>query len=379
MIPTDKATEPPRGIAFYLPQFHPTPENDEYWGKGFTEWRNVTNARPRFQGHLQPRLPGELGFYDLRVPDVMDLQAEVARMYGVQAFCFYYYRFGKKRILHRPVDQFLGLGRTDIGFCYCWANESWTRAWDGRTSEVLLEQRYDEDTLMRIADDLAIAFSDPRHLRVNGAPVFLIYQVEKLPRGRTDIDRLRLNLKGRGFHDVHICAVQSWGLQNPTEYGIDAVVDFPPHRIRRPDGRPLVKAENVRGADTQLGDYFENYADVVAAQLGAPEETFPRYPAVTPGWDNTPRRAREGHILLGAEPAAFSDWTARAGALALHRFNEGHIKAPFLFVNAWNEWAEGAVLEPDATHGRAFLEAFAAGIKNAILRTDAERKNNRSV
>jgi lipopolysaccharide biosynthesis protein len=353
------------GVAFYLPQFHPTPENDMHWGKSFTEWCNVTKALPRFEGHLQPHLPGEMGFYDLRIPEVMDQQAELARAHGVEAFCFYYYRFGEKRILHRPVDQFLGLGRTDIGFCYCWANESWTRAWDGKTSEVLLEQRYDEDTLIRIADDLAIAFSDPRHLRVAGAPVFLIYQVEKLPHGGKDIDRLRFHLKVRGFGEVHICAVQSWGLQDPAQYGIDAVVDFPPHRIRRPNGRPLVKAENVPGADPQLGDYFENYADVVATHLGAPEESFPRYPAVTPSWDNTPRRAREGHVLLGATPAAFQDWTARAGELTLRRFDEGRIKSPLLFVNAWNEWAEGAVLEPDSVHGRAYIEAFAAGLKEA--------------
>ncbi|HEU0132112.1 MAG TPA: glycoside hydrolase family 99-like domain-containing protein [Mycobacteriales bacterium] len=347
-------------VAFYLPQFHPVPENDEWWGRGFTEWRNVARARPLFPGHHQPHLPGELGFYDLRVPEVREHQAELAREHGVTAFCYYHYWFGGRRLLERPFAEVLASGRPDLPFLLCWANENWTRVWDGGSRDVLMPQAYSPEDDLAHLRWLAEAFADPRYVRVDGRPVFLVYRASDLPDPRRTTDAWRAEAARLGVGELYLCRVEGFASEranDPRDWGFDAGVAFVPDY--KTLGRPLRRSVFWRGMRT-LGmtakGYRQNvfdYDTVVAEMLARPEPAYPRLPCVTVAWDNSARRKEHAVIYRDATPEAYERWLRES----LHRLRSRTDVPHLMFVNAWNEWAEGSHLEPDERWGRAYLEA----------------------
>ena len=218
-------------IAFYLPQFHPIPENDKWWGAGFTEWTNVRRSKPNFAGHVQPNLPTELGFYDLRDAEVMQKQAKLAREHGIFGFCYYYYWFNGKRLLETPVDRMLASGQPDFPFCLCWANENWTRRWDGQESEVLMHQEYSDAADEQFIRDILPFLRDRRYIRVNGKPLLMVYRVDKLPDAKQTAERWRRVATSNGLPGLHLTAVQSFGIVDPP--GTDLTRPSNSRRIRR--------------------------------------------------------------------------------------------------------------------------------------------------
>jgi lipopolysaccharide biosynthesis protein len=349
-----------RHLAFYLPQFHPIPENDAWWGPGFTEWVNVAKARPRFAGHHQPHIPTELGFYDLRLPETRKAQADLARAHGIDGFVYYHYWFSGRRLLERPFNEVLNTGQPDFPFCLCWANESWTRAWDGRTKDVLVEQSYGDDR--EHAGWLVRAFSDPRYIRVDGKPLFLIYRASKLPDPRRTLAIIRDEARRVGVGEVQICHVESFPDEHgdPAMLGFDAAVEFAPDwGVLSPSMRS--RAGNVLrrlpAAATRRPWQLYRYADVVQRMKAKAEVDYLRYPCVTPRWDNTPRKGRHGLALVDEDPAAYRDWVEWVS----RRASRAQTQESLVFVNSWNEWGEGAHLEPCGKWGRAYLQAHLEG------------------
>ncbi|GAB3098500.1 glycoside hydrolase family 99-like domain-containing protein [Lysobacter terrae] len=342
-------------VAFYLPQFHTIPENDAWWGKGFTEWRNVARALPQFEGHLQPRLPGDLGFYDLRNPQVLRDQAALARAYGIGAFCMYFYWFAGRALLELPHQQWLDDPSIEQPICLCWANENWTRTWDGRAQEVLIGQQHGpEDDLAFIAH-IAPYLCDHRYLRVDGKPLLLVYRPAKLPDPRATAERWRVWCRENGVGEIFLAYVQSFERPDPHSIGFDAAVEFPPNLSTATDitGRQELLNPDYRGEALDWRDLAREFS---ARPM---PESYRLFPAVNCGWDNEPRRAGAGRSYLHASPYRYSEWlrttiTSRLASVAAER--------RLVFVNAWNEWAEGAVLEPDARLGCAWLDATRAAL-----------------
>ena len=342
-----------RPIAFYLPQFHPTPENDLWWGQGFTEWTNVAKARPSYMGHYQPHLPTDLGFYDLRTPDALDRQARLAARYGIEGFCVYYYNFGARRVLSQPLEVVRANPAIPFHWCLCWANENWTRHWDGGSREILLEQSYDPATLAAIIADVVEQAADPRYLRVAGKPIFLVYRPLILPDPPGFAHACRTAFAAAGFPGVHLVYVESMEAVDrgvrPADLGFDACVEFPPH------GRAVPSQTGAQIVKEGWSGYRYDYPETVLAFLGRDTVPYTRYPAVFPDWDNTPRQPQRGTSFEGASPEAFRVYVEEK-IDELRRFHVGDQR--LLFVNAWNEWAEGAHLEPDTGHGHRWLEAM---------------------
>jgi len=336
-----------RLIALYLPQFHPIPENDRWWGKGFTEWRNVGKATPLFAGHHQPQLPADLGFYDLRLAETREAQAELARDHGIHGFCYYHYWFQGKRLLERPFNDVLASGEPDFPFCLCWANEPWSRRWDGSESEVLQSQEYSADDDLAHIRALLDALADRRAICVNGKPLFMVYRADQLPDPKRTTDCWRREVERAGLPGLHLVAVETgWDAGwDATQVGFDAKLLFEPQFStlagleRLPLGTPR----------TRVYDY-----DSVWPTLASPPPVpYLRYDTVCPGWDNTARRGEDAWVLRHNTPESYEAWLSIAVKRAMQRPPEDRI----VFVNAWNEWAEGAHLEPDRRHGLAFLEA----------------------
>ena len=360
--PSISADQPVKAIAFYLPQFHPIPENDEWWGKGFTEWTNVVRSVPKFRGHVQPRFPTDLGFCDLRIADVRKAQADLARAHGVTAFCYYHYWFNGRRLLNRPLDEVLASGEPDFPFCICWANENWTRRWDGSAQQVLLAQEHS------IADDeqhiraLLPTLADPRYLRVNGKPLVLIYRTELLPEPARTAEIWQREAVAHGLGELYLARVDSFsGGYDPRSIGFDAAVEFAPNWSILPKPRQQSIAgriaRKVLGVKPYWGDHsLYRYEDLVTHMLSQSVPDYPRFRGACPSWDNSPRRKANASIFEGATPALYEDWLRR---LIAQRQEIGGELAP-IFINAWNEWAEGAHLEPCSVHGRGFLEATRA-------------------
>lgn len=352
-----------RTVAFHLPQFHPIPENDEWWGPGFTEWTNVSRARPLVPGHQQPRLPADLGFYDLRLPEARAAQAALARRFGVDAFCHYHYWFHGRRLLQRPVDEIVACGEPDFPFCLCWANESWTRHWDGASGQVLVEQRHSaEDDLAHIRHLLPI-LADRRYLRIGGRPAFFVYRTELLPEPRRTAELWRHEAQRAGLGDLYLVRVESFRADvDPRAIGFDAALEFAPDwRLLRP--RALTRRQRwlaraglfPRGF---LAHRFADYGALVQAMQAKPAPAWRRMRCVTPGFDNSPRRAQGATVVQGSTPEAYGawlEWALRAEAAAAWPADE-----QLVFVNAWNEWAEGNHLEPCQRWGLGYLEAHRA-------------------
>lgn len=336
-------------VAFYLPQFHTFAENDAWWGKGFTEWRNVTRALPQFEGHIQPRLPADLGFYDLRNPQVMRDQAKLAAEHGIGAFCFYYYWFSGRTLMEDPLQQWLADDSIDLPFCLCWANENWARRWDGRDEDILIGQQHSaEDDLAFIAH-VAPYLRDRRALKVDGRPMLLVYRPHLLPDVRATAERWRRWCRDHGVGEIHLAYVQGFERPDPRDIGFDAAVEFPPN-MSNPASLSAQQWLLNPGFNGDVRDWRE-----LAAEIGArPLPDYPLYPGVNPGWDNEARRSGRGRVYLHASPRGYRDWLRRT-------VHERLAAAPqdqrLVFINAWNEWAEGAVLEPDARLGHAWLQA----------------------
>ncbi|MBV9783876.1 MAG: glycoside hydrolase family 99-like domain-containing protein [Acidisphaera sp.] len=348
-----------RTIAFYLPQFHPIAQNDLWWGAGFTEWTNVAKAQPSYAGHYQPHLPADLGFYDLRVADVLRQQAKLADRYDLAGFCLYYYNFGGEPILNGPLETVLRHPDIPFNFCLCWANENWSRRWDGGTNDLLLEQSYDTATLDRLAQDVGKATRDPRYIRVNGAPVLLIYRPLLIPEPGKTVARLRRSVREAGGGELHLVFVESMESVDsgvdPCELGFDAAVEFPPQGsgVRAIDEREVYKPD----WDGRRYDYESTALKAVLNRAPG----YPRYPAVFPSWDNTARQPLRGSSFDNASPECFQAY-AEEKIEECKNFFVG--EARLLFVNAWNEWAEGAHLEPDRAYGHRWLEA----LRHALFR-----------
>jgi hypothetical protein len=350
-------------IALYLPQFHPVAENDEWWGAGFTEWINVARARALYPGHYQPHLPGELGFYDLRLDETRVLQAELAHAHGITAFCYWHYWFAGRRMLHRVVDEVVSSGAPDFPFCLAWANESWGGTWVGAPRRLLIEQTYPgDDDHRRHFDALAEALHDRRYLKIDGRPVFYVYRPDQLlpsPQGFAELWRSRA--EEAGLPGLFLIGQSAPGrfLWKASTCGFDAVALFKirpamerlaSERRKAFDWRVL----NVLQRQPLLPDIasYRHWSPYIPS-VSAPGELC--FPAVLPGWDNTPRAGRRrGFVYHGATPDVFSRQVEAAVALLANRPASERV----LFVRSWNEWAEGNHLEPDRRFGRGFLEAF---------------------
>tara|TARA_R110001592_G_scaffold63586_2_gene195001 strand:+ start:7140 stop:8243 length:1104 start_codon:yes stop_codon:yes gene_type:complete len=355
-------------LAFYLPQYHPIPENDEWWGAGFTEWRNVAKASPRFEGHYQPHIPADLGFYDLRLSETREAQANMAKDYGIDGFCYYHYWFDGKQVLESPLKAVLSSGRPDFPFCICWANENWTRAWDGQEREVLLKQSYSESDADAHIEHLAGLFSDTRYITVDGKPLVIIYRPDKLPNAKEYLQRWRDFIKKKSsIPGLHIVGVQSglveWSDEEIIHNGFDAVLDFQPNRALFPvDSWKRTLIERLRIWLPDLVFQFlkrkselvniVNYESVVDRSLARIwPKSYVKYPSLFPSWDNSARRVSPT-VIQNLNAECFDRWLSGT----VESVSEYDLSNRIVFINAWNEWAEGCHLEPDLTMGDAFLK-----------------------
>ena len=356
-----------KAIAFYLPQFHPIPENDAWWGKGFTEWRNIGRGVPRFKGHYQPRIPGELGHYDLTVPGVMHRQVAMAKEAGLFGFCFYYYWFNGRRVLEKPLDAFLEDKTLDFSFSIIWANENWTRRWDGFDQDVLLKQEYRPEDELAFLTDVNRYFSDSRYIRIEGRPVFLVYRPGLIPDGKKTIARWRTLWKTEFQVEPYILMVQGFGDTDPALYGLDGAVEFPPHKIA--DGLPSL-VDRLEIQDCHFSGHVYSYDAMIANARSVTSPSFPLIRGVTPSWDNDARRQGRGGTYHGSTPQKYEDWLRHSIDYAREYPFQGE---PFVFINAWNEWAEAAYLEPDVHFGAAYLNATARALAHRRKRTEKEK------
>jgi lipopolysaccharide biosynthesis protein len=349
-----------RAIALYLPQFHPVPENDAWWGPGFTEWTNTAKAKPLFAGHYQPHVPADLGFYDLRVAETRQAQADLAARHGIEAFCYYHYWFAGRRILERPFAEVLASGAPKFPFCLCWANETWTGVWHGAPDRILIEQTYPgpADHAAHFAA-LRPAFADPRYLRVDGKPIFLLYKPEKLPDPVATLAQWRAMAAAAGLPGLHVVGMSARPEWDPAAHGFDAKVVLPLIMTRGwvSRRRPLAwlrqQYEIFRRWPTRLP-----YAAFADTQMPRPVAGYEAYPCLVHGWDNTPRAGANGVMLTGATPKLFRRMLDAAVAVLRDRPPEHRL----LFLKAWNEWAEGNHLEPDLADGHAYLREVAAAL-----------------
>jgi lipopolysaccharide biosynthesis protein len=357
LIAPRRAADAPKVLAFHLPQFHPFPENDKWWGKGFTEWANVSKAMPQFVGHLQPRLPAELGFYDLRVPEALRDQARLASLAGVDAFCFHYYWFDGHRLMERPLDAFVADETIALPFALCWANENWTRRWDGQESDVLIAQNHSPEDDLALFDDLTRYIGSKRYLRVDGKPLIIVYRPDILPDAAATVARWRERARQAGLGDLFLLCTNAFGFSDYKAAGFDGLVEFPPHALAVGEITDQVQLLNrnfagrVYDYETVVEDRVENLANRADPR---------RYPGVMPSWDNEARKPGVGHVFHNAAPDVFHRW-AKAALDCTTRLAPPEER--LVFVNAWNEWAEGAYLEPDRWFGHGSAQALRAAIE----------------
>jgi lipopolysaccharide biosynthesis protein len=344
-------------LAFYLPQFHPIPENDEWWEPGFTEWTSVTRSKPLFRGHVQPRLPADLGFVDLRVPEVRDHQARLARDHGLTGFVYWHYWFGGRKLLERPLDDVLAEGRPDFPFCVAWANHPWSDTWMGGTKRVMVDQTYpgpEDDTAH--FDDLRPAFEDPRYLRIDGKPVFFVFRAQRLPDGSRFVEAWQKMASDAGLGGLYMIACGPFmDVGKTMRQGFDGMAF-----IEKPFDYTTVASRLtsfLSHTHLRRGPHRYSYADFCTSR--PPDDvSCTAIPCVWPNWDDTPRRGRDGVVAVGSSPAQFQRQVM--GAVEIAR------RAPqseqMILVKSWNEWGEGNYLEPDQEYGLGRLEALARGL-----------------
>ncbi|GAB0116260.1 glycoside hydrolase family 99-like domain-containing protein [Acidisoma sp. 7E03] len=343
-------------LAYYLPQFHPIPENDAWWGQGFTEWTNLTRGMPRFAGHYQPRTPRDLGHYRLDDPEAIRRQIAMAKAAGVHGFVFYFYWFNGHRLLEKPLEMLLADASLDIPFCLMWANENWTRRWDGHDDEVLISQDYrpseDEDLVRTFGRH----FADLRYIRLQGRPVLMIYRPGLIPSAPETIARWRGLFRSLCNEDPIFVMGQGFDATDPSEYGMDGAIEFPPHKLTA--SLPKIN-DSLDWLDMESEPHVMSYQDTVAVSLAEPTPPYPLIKTAVPSWDNDARREGRGLVLHGSTPAAFGEWVS---ALVARAEQAPFFGQPILCINAWNEWAEGAYLEPDLHYGSAYLNALGRAV-----------------
>lgn len=361
----------PRLIAYYLPQYHPIPENDTWWGKGFTEWTNVTKAKPLFKGHYQPHYPADLGYYDLRVPEVREAQAAMAKQYGLEGFMYYHYWFGDgKKLLERPYQDMLQSRQPDLPFCLCWANESWKGVWFGEfTGKLLIEQTYPgrkdyEDHFYYLLE----AFSDDRYIKVDGKPVFNVYMPLNLPDASAFANLFNELAIKEGFPGMFLIGSRVPFEWNPHDHGFDAVIGSEAAQLRY---RQQSKFKKPRYAVKRTQQILEkvagkkifspfdkpavmDYADVIDRLITDRHFDFDYYPCVVPNWDNTPRAGSAGLVFHNSTPQLFKKHLQQG----IDKIKHLPQQRQFVFIKSWNEWAEGNYLEPDRAFGYAYLEVI---------------------
>ncbi|MDH2356820.1 glycoside hydrolase family 99-like domain-containing protein [Bradyrhizobium sp. SSUT112] len=338
-----------RYIAYYLPQFHAIPENDEWWGPGFTEWTNVSKALPRYVGHYQPRLPGELGFYDLSNITTLRKQAELAKRGGIYGFCIHNYWFSGKPILESPLKLLHENKDIDVRFCLNWANETWSRRWDGSESHILIKQNHAPGEDVQYAEYITPFVRDERYIRINGRPLIMLYRPGLLPDAKATVERWRSYFEKQGLGNPYIIMPQAFGDNDPRVYGMDAVAGFPPHHVAI--GMRDIR-RYLRYLDPRFAGRVGAYDQLVEQAIANTADGYTLMPGVCPQWDNDARRPNLSRSFTGSSPLKYAHWLEAASRQTM--------KAPtaderVVFINAWNEWAEGAYLEPDRHYGSAYL------------------------
>jgi len=346
-----------RALGVVLPQFHPIPENDEWWGKGFTEWTNVAKATPRFKGHYQPHIPADLGFYDLRLEEARIAQAELAKKHGIYGFCYYHYWFHGKQLLERPINEIVESGKPDFPFCLCWANEPWGRNWDGLNAAVIQPQEYSKEDHLNHIHHLLKIFKDERYIKIDGRPFFIVYRQANIPHVKDMIDLWNAEAKKNGFEKgLYILSTTSGMFEkNPTPLGFDASWDFLPYIYSIKTNLNFRIIRKIKKTLGLLKDTVYLYSDVVdnALRNYQGSKQWKEYPCVYPGWDNSPRRKIDARILHGSTPELYEKWLTDV----CEKFEPFSEEENFIFLNAMNEWAEGNHLEPDLKWGLKYLEA----------------------
>lgn len=360
-----------RVIAIHLPQYYPFPENDEWWGKGFTEWRNVTKATPRFKGHYQPHLPADLGFYDLRLKESRLEQEKLAKEYRIDGFCYYHYWFNGHLIMEKPVEAKLADKDEDFPFMLCWANENWHRNWAGGYNVSLIEQHYSKDDDIEHFKYLLPFFKDERYIRVDGKPVFCVYRPALFPDFDETVNTWQNLAKNEGFQ-LYICKFEAgteWGRKFMPK-SADAAIEFQPINKEGWDRKySIISKITKKIIKKELFPSIFPYKEYVDFQIQKPPFTdYKRYPSVCPVWDNASRRIGQAFTCFkDVTPELFEKWFSHV----YNSFIPFSKEENFIFINAWNEWAEGCHLEPDLKYGRGFLES----IKNVL---DQNRNSNDS-
>ena len=342
---TNKANLKP--VAFYLPQYYPTAINNQNWGKGFTEWTNVARAVPQYIGHYQPHIPELFGYYDLRNAEIMEKQCLLAQNYGVYGFCFYYYYFSGESQLEQPLINYVNNSQIQFPFCLCWANENWTRKWDGRQQEVLLRQTYDKKYMEDFISRIVVYLSNDNYIKIDNRPMLIIYNAQAITNLEYYIDFWKNYCIQHGLGEIYLICAKTFGLSDMRIINMfDACVEFPPHEIHVKSRINYSKLTNADfcGSVYHIVDYIKQISE---------ESTFPLFRTAFPSWDNTARVGGRGKIFADASPNTFEMW--------LHKIIKDTIdkhppNARFFFINAWNEWGEGAHLEPDRKYGYAYLD-----------------------
>lgn len=336
-------------IAFYLPQFHAVAENDKWWGEGFTEWTNVKPATPKFKNHYQPHVPGELGYYDLSNVDVQRQQVELAKQYGLGGFCFYFYWFAGTRLLETPIKQFFDAKDIDFPYCLCWANENWSRRWDGLDNDILIAQDHSEQDDLAFIEYISQYFQDDRYIKVDGKPLLVVYRPGLLPDAKATSERWRKWCRENGIGEIHLASTLSFDTDDPRKNGFDVTIEFPPNNMG-----PRLANEFIEDADSNFSGAVYDWGDLADRSEKYDPPRYPLIRSVCPSWDNTARKKERATVFAGSSPQRYARWLSNAiKDTAIHSPSNDQL----VFVNAWNEWAEGAHLEPDERYGYAYLEA----------------------
>lgn len=346
-----------RVICFYLPQFHRIEENDKWWGEGFTEWTNVKRADPIFPGHRQPKFPGELGYYDLSDSNILRRQAKIASAYGITGFCFYFYWFAGKTLLEQPIQHILENPDIAIEFCLCWANENWTRTWDGLENDILIAQSHSPEDDIHFISHIKSYISDQRYLRIQGKPLIIVYRPSLLPDPSGTASRWREWCKQNGVGDIVIALTHSFDNINPEEIGFDLAIEFAPNNMNLRKLDPI----SIGCPDSFEGSIYD-WCSMLERSNSYSRPDYPLVRCINPGWDNSPRKKALANILINNSPRKFLKLSENAISETLSDKTTPNL----LFVNAWNEWAEGAILEPTASRGYAFLDALRQAQANIL-------------